>query len=171
VQNSTITKHSLYKVKRPGGVYTFVDLRLVAADDHGIWLFGATGTRWHAPHDAGALPFDALVLVDPAAWWVTFWVDDTNDRRVEIDICLPPERCADGWSYVDLELDPVRHANGDVEVQDRDEFAAACANGYVTPADADAAIHAAARMERALREAREPWGETGWQRLAAARRP
>jgi hypothetical protein len=45
----------------------------------------------------------------PHQSWVLWWVADPADRRIEIDVYSPPERTSDGWRYVDLELDSVRH--------------------------------------------------------------
>src|SRR5688572_15905936 len=107
----------LIKVKRPGGVYWF-DLDVVLVDDNGTWLHGPIGSRWVAPHDSGTLPVAVLVLLAPDRPWAAWWVDDPADRRLEIDVCLPPEPLGQAWRYVDLELDPVRHEqDGRVEIE------------------------------------------------------
>jgi Protein of unknown function (DUF402) len=157
----------LHKIKRPAGDFCFT-VELVGEDRFGTWLCGRTGAPWTAPHDTGTLPFDALALVNPQQHWVGWWVDDPDDRRLEIDVCLPPERVADGWRFVDLELDPVRHERGgDIEIEDWDELADARRDGWMTPADAAIAEQTATAMEAALRERRAPFDDEGWRRLAA----
>jgi len=154
----------LHKVKRPGGVFSF-DVEEVAADEHGTWLFAPRGSSWVAPHDRGVVPVHALALNGAARHWVVWWVDDPADRRVEVDICLPPSRTADGWMFVDLELDPVRHASGVVTGEDRDEFEVACHTGWIAPADARAAERVAETMAAALTSREPPFGDEGWVRL------
>jgi len=112
---------------------------------------------------------DCLLLLRPDRYWVAVWVDDPEDRRLEIDVCLPPQQESDGWSYIDLELDPVRHESGEIEIEDRDEFDDACRNGWISADDARIASDTAAAMELALIERTEPFGEEGWRRLNSLR--
>jgi hypothetical protein len=155
------------KIKRPGGLFTF-EMLAIDEDDDGAWVFGPVGSCWTRPEESGTLSFPVLGLFRPGEWFVSWWIDRPEGRRVEADVCLPPERLDDGWSYVDLELDPVRHEPDRVEVQDHDEFEVACENGWMSPDDAAGALDAAARMERALTDRVEPWGDEGWRRLGTA---
>jgi hypothetical protein len=154
----------LDKVKRPGGTFSY-ELSAAGDDGHGTWLLGRTGSPWTSPHDQGVLPFDVLVLLARGRPWVTWWVDDPADRRVEIDVCLPPRRTDRGWSYVDLELDPVRHEDGRVEIEDEDELAEAREQGWMSADDAELARQVAEQTAQALRGRIEPWGDEGWRRL------
>ena len=156
------------KVKRPAGTFSFEFARL-HGDRHGMWLFAPVGSTWVAPHDRGILPVDVLVLVKAGRSCATWWIDDARDRRVEVDVCLPPERTEDGWSYVDLELDVVRHEPDVIEIRDRDEFVTACRDGRITPSDADVAEATAAAMRTILERRTDPWGDEGWERLAVAK--
>ncbi len=108
---------------------------------------------------------DCLLLLSPNRYWVAVWVDDPADRRLEIDVCRPPLRESDGWSYIDLELDPIRHEPGKIEIEDRDEFDEACRGGWISADEARIANETAATMEFALKERTEPLGEEGWRRL------
>jgi predicted RNA-binding protein associated with RNAse of E/G family len=108
---------------------------------------------------------DVVVLLNPKSYWIAWWANDPRDRRVAIDICLPPDRTPDGWSFVDLELDLVRHENEVVEVQDREEFETACRNGWISPEDMKRAQITAAALEAALRSGEEPFCSEGWKRL------
>lgn len=159
----------LNKVKRPGGVFEF-EMLAAEEDAAGVWLWYPTGSLWRAPHDAGTMPFDALLLVSTEVPAVTWWVDDPSDRRIEIDICLAPMATESGWSFIDLELDPLRHEHtGVIEIEDHDEFAAACQQGWISPDEAAFALEMATRLERALGQRLEPWGDEGWTRLQTAK--
>ena len=159
----------LHKIKRPGGIFSF-DVEPLAHDEFGVWLHAPVGSAWEAPHDAGVLAFDVVLLLSPVRYWVAWWVDDPADRRLEIDVCLRPQRVHGGWSYVDLELDPVRHESGIVEIEDRDEFDLARQSGWIAARDAEVAEATAITMQAALREREEPLGDEGWRRLDALRR-
>lgn len=158
----------LRKIKRPAGISAF-DVEPLVEDNFGVWLCARRGSKWEAPHGSGTVPYDCLLLLSPKRFWVAVWVDDPADKRLEIDICLPPERENDGWSYVDLELDPIRHENGVIAVEDHDEFESACRNGYITSDEARIAQETAVAMEAALRKRDEPLGDEGWFKLGTLR--
>ncbi|MGI5151487.1 DUF402 domain-containing protein [Plantactinospora sp. CA-294935] len=153
----------LSKVKRPGGVFWF-DLQLVLRDRDGTWLRGVAGSPWGAPHDSGVLSLPVVVLLAAGRPWVAWWVDDPADRRLEIDVCLPPEVTEAGWRYVDLELDPVLHERDSrVEIEDWDEYEQACRDGWMSADEAKVAQSTAEDRAGALRRRDEPWQERGWQ--------
>lgn len=158
----------LVKIKRPGGTYGYV-VRQCADDEFGTWLFGARGSPWSAPHDKGVLPVDVVVLVADARPFVAWWVDDLDDPRIEVDVCLPPTRSETGWTYVDLELDPVRHENGyRVDIEDWDEYHQSMASGQMSPEEAELAARTALDLSTQLRDQDSAWIEAGWQRLREA---
>lgn len=155
----------LEKIKRPGGVFRF-DLTLMRYDDDGAWLHGSAGAEWSAPHDSGVLPFPVVVLLAEGRPWVGWWAADPADPRLEIDVCLPPERTPAGWRYIDLELDPIRHENDSrVEIEDHDEYEEALRAGWMTAADAELALATAEDLAEALRHGDAPWQARGWHLL------
>jgi hypothetical protein len=157
----------LIKIKRPGGRFWF-DLEPVLEDDHGTWLYGRPGARWAAPQDGGTLSMAGVVLLAAGRPWVAWWVDDPADRRLEIDVCLPPEPVDRGWRYVDLELDPVRHEpGGRVEIEDWDEYDEALREGWMSAADGRLARSTAEALAAVLRSGDQPWLDRGWHLLAA----
>jgi hypothetical protein len=158
----------LRKIKRPAGIHVF-DVESIVEDNFGVWLYIPRGSKWEAPHTVGTLRYDFLLLLSSGRLWVAKWVDDPVDRRLEIDICLAPEREDDGWRYIDLELDPIRYENGLISIEDRDEFEIACRNGWITSDEAVVAHETAVAMEAALRKRDEPLGDEGWLRLEALR--
>lgn len=156
----------LSKLKRPGGVFWF-DLWLAGEDCDGTWLWGPTGSSWGAPHDSGALSVPVVVFLAPDRPWVAWWVGDPADRRLEIDVCLPPQPFEGGWRYIDLELDPVLHERDlRVEIEDWDEYEQAGRNGWMSADDADLAQVIAEERAEVHRRRDEPWLERGWQMLS-----
>ncbi|WP_346534616.1 DUF402 domain-containing protein [Micromonospora sp. DPT] len=156
----------LCKIKRPGGVFWF-DLQQILQDHDGTWLRGPVGSPWGAPHDTGNLSVPVVVLLAAGRPWVAWWVGDPADRRLEIDVCLPPERTEAGWRYVDLELDPVLHErDARLEIEDWDEYEESCRNGWMSADDAELARSTAEDRAAALGRRDEPWQERGWQMLA-----
>lgn len=155
----------LCKIKRPGGVFWF-DLQQVLQDPDGTWLRGPIGSPWGAPHDSGTLSVPVMVLLATGRPWVAWWVGDPADRRLEIDVCLPPELTRAGWRYIDLELDSVLHERDSrVEIEDWQEYEQACRNGWMSANDAKLAQFTAEDRAEALRRRTEPWQERGWQML------
>jgi hypothetical protein len=156
---------SLSKVKRPGGVHWY-GFQPIAQDGDGTWLWGPVGSPWQAPHDDGTSAVPVLVWLATGRPWAAWWVDEPADRRLEIDVCLPPEPTADGWRYVDLELDPVRHeGDGRVEIEDWDEYEESLRHGWMSAADAELARVTAERCAEELRRGTEAWIHRGWQML------
>jgi hypothetical protein len=162
--NGSVGTLKIWKVKRPAGRSSF-DLRPLGEDEFGVWLHGPKGSPWYAPHATGVLSFNVLTLLSIERCWVGWWVDDPANRRLEIDICLKPQRESDGWSYIDLELDPIRYENGVVEIVDRDEFEEARRRGWMSSSEAEIADRTATAMADVLHKHIEPFGVEGWQRL------
>ncbi|WP_170285308.1 DUF402 domain-containing protein [Micromonospora palomenae] len=108
-----------------------------------------------------------MVLLAAGRPWVAWWVGDPADRRLEIDVCLPPEGTEACWRYIDLELDPVLHERDSrVEIEDWDEYEQACRNGWMSADDAKLAQSTAEDRAGALRRRDESWQERGWQMLS-----
>jgi hypothetical protein len=155
----------LRKIKRPGGLYRF-ELEPAGQDADGCWLRGRVGAPWQAPHDRGGLSMPVVLLLAPGRPWVAWWVAEPGDPRLEIDICLPPEQVPDGWRYVDLELDPVRHeTDGRVEIEDWDEYAESLAAGWMSAADGELARATAEDLAQRLRTGTGDWQRRGWELL------
>jgi hypothetical protein len=81
--------------------------------------------------------------------------------------CLPPEPTDQGWHYIDLELDPVRHEDGRVEIEDEDgdELTEAREQDWMSADDAELARRVADETVLLLRDHVEPGGDEGWRRL------
>jgi hypothetical protein len=141
---------------------------VLAVDQWGTWLHLPRGSAFESPQGPGTMDLDAVALLDPGHPWVPWWVERTEGRSVEVDICLPPVPFSEGWSFVDLELDVMGDEFGFVRLDDEDEFEAACDAGWMSADDAEVAVAAAKDIELALRRGREPFGAAGWARLIQA---
>lgn len=157
---------ALHKIKRPHGPFTY-QFASSETDSSGHWLSLPRGAQWTAPHDSGLLPFDVVVLLVPNSPLVTWWCDRPTGRRLEVDVCLPPTEADGDWSFIDLELDVYRYADGSVTVEDEDEFMDACRAGHISTGDAGIAEAACSEAVTQLRAAQPPFDQSGWNRLDA----
>lgn len=154
------------KVKRPGGLRRF-DLEFVQEDEHGTWLFGEVGSHWTSPKGVGVFPNPYVMLLAPGRPWGGWFIDFPHGPVLSIDVCLPAERTLHGWTYVDLELDPVRHErSGLVEVEDWDEYEEALVKGWMSGADGELAQATSEELAEELRQDTAGWIGQGWKLLA-----
>jgi predicted RNA-binding protein associated with RNAse of E/G family len=109
-------------------------------------------------------------LIPYDRWWIATWAidDEQGRRRISVDICTPPVLVDRRWSYVDLELDPLSDAPGQVQTEDEDEFEQACAAGLISGGEEIEARQATAEVEATIRAQREPFGQLGWNKLDMA---
>ncbi len=163
------------KLKRPATMYRW-PAYVVCSDRHGLWLYSPKGTvhRGQVGETIGecmvGLPTEGapvIQLVPTSYWWTATWCRE-SDMSISVDICTPAVLADGEWTYTDLELDPIRRGDGHVYVDDEDEFAAACAAGLISAAEAARARAAAVSTVRHLQDRAEPFGDLGWQRLDEA---
>ena len=86
-------------------------------------------------------------------WWGRrryFRADGTVIGEI-YNIHTPPELYPDGVRYLDLEVDVVHHANGEVEVVDEEVLARKVEAGLISKALADRAMEEARRVEGGLK--------------------
>lgn len=92
-------------------------------DEYGSWFWGPAGRTILRGDDVGSVTEqDVLLLVHPGAWWIPSWRIDHPSTPLYVNISTPAEWFDDRVTWIDLDLDVVRNAAGDVEVVDRDEF-------------------------------------------------
>ncbi len=141
--------------------------RVLGSDQFGTWLFCAEGDVHHSA-DGGqkVLPSDGVQLLPEAGWWVAFWW--CAESWIGVDICTPPVLDGSGWSYIDLELDLARLADGSVLLVDEDEFeqtVIACR----LPGDVVTAARMTAKdLQARLTTPSEPVVAAGWDWLNRA---
>jgi hypothetical protein len=154
---------------------------VMGEDGYGFWLFTPRGSLFRAWDTAGKKIWEGEVgqgnreagvatiqLITHDAWWIASWRADDSNPKISVDICTPPTLTNGQWVYTDLELDPIAHQNGGVEIEDEDEFTLACDAGIITPAEALAARTAADSVAAMLRRKEEPFGHIGWTKIEEA---
>lgn len=159
------------KIKRPEGIGRW-PVYEISKDSHGLWLFSPQGTiyRGQAGADVGECEvgqgnrqegMPVLHLIPNTAWWIAAWCPD----YISLDICTPPRFIDGEWCYTDLELDLTAYSDGRVEIEDEDEFVAACDAGLIPHEEEIQARIATEEMARCLQNRTEPFGHVGWDRL------
>jgi hypothetical protein len=152
---------------------------VMSNDHHGQWLYSPKGTihRFQVGSkivrecEVGQGDAEAghpvMHLVPHGAWWFAAW-SWVGEIGISVDICTPPTLIDDEWSYIDLELDPFAFFDGHVEIDDEDEFVAACEEGLISHNEAVEARATATEVEQYLRDHTEPFGLIGWNKLDEA---
>ncbi len=103
---------------------------------------------------------DGVWLIPRQQFWIAaFWFTPTID--LTIDICQPATQQDTSYSFVDLELDLYRNAEGEAGIVDQDEFAALAAAQLVSQQDLNAAAATAGRLLPLLEQRAEPFDQTG----------
>ena len=111
---------------------------------------------------------DGVWLVPRRQYWIAaFWFTPATD--LTIDICRPPTRVADTFTFVDLELDLYRTAQGEAGIVDQDDFAALSAAQLVPQRDLDAASATADQLLPLVEQRVEPFGAVARAKLRQLR--
>ncbi len=143
----------------------------LGVDQHGEWLSIPAGTVFRRPGMEYVAPVDQVTLLpSAAAGWVATFHATGGPVRLYVDITRDLVWDGDTVRCVDLDLDVLERPDGEVLIDDEDEFAEhRIAYGY--PAEVIAAAEAACRsVHEAVLVRRPPFDlETaaGW--LAQAR--
>ena len=129
-------------------------------DQFGTWLGSRQGNpvRQADGRRVEAQRHDAVWLVSDGAWWLTaFWFTDETDLTV--DICTPPRLVGGVWSFVDLELDLFRSADGRAGIVDQDEFEELAGSGHLADGQVASAAEAAQSLLPLVEMRSEPFDE------------
>lgn len=147
-------------------------LTVLGVDEHGVWGAAPVGTHLWRPDAHFDSGHDWVTLVPHQAPWAASFYDSAEQHiSVYVDMSTPAEWSGATVSMVDLDLDVVLDRNGDLFVDDEDEFQRHQVSlGY--PADVvDLARRTADEVLAAIAERAEPFATTGhaWlQRWRAA---
>lgn len=112
----------------------------------------SAGGRYDALESPREEGDSAVTKLREGRWWYpTVYRDsDGKSKGMYVNICTPVELFARKASYMDLEVDIIRRADGSVERVDTDELEEAVANGHVSSELAAKAREVATAVERAL---------------------
>ncbi len=138
-----------------GGPHWEMDAVVLGTDDCGTWLGGRPGRSMAKPGRAVTIPYATVMVAHDRAGFVASFNargDGPEASRCStyVDIVTAPVWRDATVTMVDLDLDVVRRWNGEVEVDDEDEFAEHQVSlGY--PAEVVAhAVHWCAAVRRAV---------------------
>jgi hypothetical protein len=138
----------------------------LGADSFGDWTFCPAGTPYRKA-DGQTTPMpSAGVQLFPDAHWTAWWWADRH--WIAADVCTPPTRERDRRSYLDLEIDVIRLADGTVQVLDEDEFEQLAAAPGITRDVTDQARLTSDWLAAALKAQEDPFGTAGWTKFAEA---
>jgi hypothetical protein len=132
----------------------------LGADQHGEWLGIPAGTLFTRPGATYVSPVDQVSLVPSAttevAWLATFHAPG-GPVQVYADVATRATWAGTEVRAVDLDLDVVRMPDGQVQVEDEDEFAEH-AVAFAYPARVVRAAEATCRLlQKALDQAQPPF--------------
>jgi hypothetical protein len=161
------------KRKRPSGSGLWSAYPLTT-DEFGTWFYTPAGSHFRAGNGEicevaqlgpGGPGEHCVQLAPHDGWWFAYF---RQSGLLHDDVSTQPMLVGEEWTFEDLELDPFRRTDGTIGTEDRDELAAAHAAGLITDAERNAAEQAARTLEHHFQAAVEPFGQVGWDHLAAA---
>ncbi|MDL0132403.1 Rne/Rng family ribonuclease [Halobacterium salinarum] len=86
-------------------------------------------------------------------WYPTVYRSEDGERKgTYLNVCTPVEVFPDAVRYVDLHVDVIKHADGAVEIVDREELQDCVADGLVSEELAENALSVAERVQSAVAE-------------------
>lgn len=144
---------------------------LLGTDRHGTWLGSRRGNPVQQPDGhVERQPHDAVWLIVDEAWWLpTFWF--TAETDLTIDISTPPVLENETWSFVDLELDLFRRADGRAGIVDQDELDVLATSGLVSTDVAGTANATAQALLPLVQRKSEPFGDAALTWFHSLRHP
>lgn len=110
--------------KWPDSPHWEFDAHALGADAHGWWLGVAAGTLIERPGRRFGAAHDHVVLVPHDDWWTATFYGPEADRPFDayVDVTTPAVWQEESVSVIDLDLDVLRTVDGEVIVDDEDEF-------------------------------------------------
>ena len=141
----------------------------LGSDRHGRWVGARAGTACRRREVAFEQRSDWVTLLPDAGGWCAGFYDPALPTEVYVDIAGGTAWDGAAVTTIDLDLDVVRDASGDVRLEDEDDFARhQVAYGY--PADlVEAARVTADQVLSAVRDRSAPFDGAHLPWLAALR--
>ncbi|SRR5712692_1804373 len=147
--------------KHDGSLHWHLMTRWLGEDEHGVWTGAGRPTVVRKGDEPPVrLDYASVMLFPRDAWWTASFNDVPATTEIYCDVTTPASwPTASEVTMVDLDLDVSRTRSGAVELHDEDEFAEHQIR-YGYPAEVVAAAErAAAWLQRALAENREPFAD------------
>lgn len=157
--------------KWDGALHWHFDMTRMGEDEHGIWLGAPSGTPLRRGDSLTRIS-PAFAALMPTGLWTAAFNEVTPDSPfgydIYIDVCTPPVWDGDTVTAIDLDLDVVRTFDGEVRLEDEDEFVEHAATMEYPDHIVAAARAAAATMFTAVEAGDEPFDKVGQAWLATA---
>lgn len=132
----------------------------LGTNDDGRWLFIAAGTPVSRPRGRDYdHPCDAIALIPTGGLWTATWLVGW-DPALYVDVAKHERVGAERIVTMDLDVDVVRRASGEVDVLDLEEFEAHRRDLDYPPDLVRKVLRTAHELEGALRGHRAPFGST-----------
>jgi len=159
-------------LKWPADPYRATPMHRLGADGYGTWLFAPRGAAAaYSEHGPTPLPVNFLTLVPDSAGWIATWMWGNPDIDIDVyvDVVVTPRwKSETELQVVDLDLDVIRRRNGDVIIDDEDEFVEnSSLRGYRAEV-VDSARTTVEELAVAVAERRAPFGQQSdaWREIA-----
>ena len=156
--------------KWDGRLHWHFDVDLLGEDEHGLWLAVPKGRLLQRGNEETVRCLGFVMLVPTHGnWMAAFYTAETPERdgHVYIDVTDRPQRDGDVVRAIDLDLDVIRLPDGQVVLDDEDEFQEHCTLfGY--PAETISECEATASyLMAAVTNRDEPFGTAAerWKAL------
>jgi hypothetical protein len=144
---------------------------LMGADEHGSWVGLPRGThRWKGEAPQAPSDEDAVLCFPHNGWWTLHYGGSSGTVTHFVDITTQPVKTQGQIEMVDLDLDLLVMADGQVLIEDEDEFQVhQVMYGYSTEM-IEKALAETERIESLLRDHQEPFFDVaaGWLQALGA---
>lgn len=131
VHNEAVRPVTVQFLKNPDHLHWGFEARWLGEDEYGSWVFVPRGAkRWKGAKSFRPVDYDAVFCAPHDGWWhlhynghVTMPDGQAVGLTHFIDITTSPKWLApDRYEMVDLDLDVVVTAEGEIRIDDEDEF-------------------------------------------------
>lgn len=155
-------------LKNPNLLHWGFETTWIGEDEWGDWMAVPAGsTRWKGTDEVRPTRHPAVFCAPRDGWWHLHYNGATTEYSHFVDI-ITPVRWVDTNHYemIDLDLDVIRRQNGNVEIEDEDEFAVHQVDLAYTQEMIDNAIAETDRLVTALQTGQEPFFDVAAHWLA-----
>jgi uncharacterized protein len=109
--------------KNPTLLHWGFDGYLLGDDEHGLWVGLPTGTnRWKGELRQSPSGEDAVMCFPHDGWWTLHFIGPTQPVTHFVDITTQPVMADGRIEMIDLDLDLLVTGDGEVLIEDEDEF-------------------------------------------------
>jgi hypothetical protein len=112
-------------LKYPGSIHWGYEASYLGEDEHGDWIALPAGSRrWKGAEVVSPTLLDAVFCAPRDGWWHLHYSGITDMTYSHfVDIATPPVWVGDNrYEMIDLDLDVAVRIDGEVVIEDEDEF-------------------------------------------------